>query len=71
MEAIFARIDAISASLGLLRESARVKKGINPWGYTNGAKEEKREFEMLEKAERGGSFESDTTLGEKERRGEF
>ena len=32
-EAILGRIDAASASVGLLREEAKVRKGVNPWGY--------------------------------------
>jgi len=38
-ETILGRIDTLSASLGLARESQWVRPGENPWGYS-GAKEE-------------------------------
>jgi len=76
-ESLLNRIDAISASLGLIRESAKTKKGVNPWGYTNGkgvAVKEERELEVLEKPEfsrRSSSFESDVTIMEKKAVGAF
>ena len=36
-EAILGRIDAVSASIGLLRAEAKVRKGANPWGYAGGS----------------------------------
>jgi hypothetical protein len=36
-EAILGRIDAVSASVGLLREEAKVRKGVNPWEYAGGS----------------------------------
>ena len=38
-EAILGRIDGLSASLGMVRESQRVRPGHNPWGYSGGAPE--------------------------------
>jgi len=48
---ILARIDAVSAKLGLLREEARVRKGVNPWGYAGGSSSSVvvKDFEMQEK----------------------
>jgi hypothetical protein len=63
---ILSHLDAVAASMGLLRESARTKKGRNPWGYAGGSKSIKREdkgmreFEMFEKPSysRASSMES-------------
>jgi len=32
-ERILMTIDSVSASLGLLRAEAKVRPGVNPWGY--------------------------------------
>lgn len=39
-EAILGRIDAVAASLGLIRENQRVRQGANPWGYAGGTRED-------------------------------
>ncbi len=49
-ERILMSIDAVSASLGLLRPEAKARPGVNPWGYAGG-------HEMVEKP-RGQSFSS-------------
>jgi len=60
--AILAHFDSLASSLGLLRESAKTKKGQNPWGYAGGKspKDEPKEFEMFEKPSysRASSMES-------------
>jgi hypothetical protein len=72
-ETILGKIDAVAAFLGILRKEQRTRPGVNPWGYTNGAREE-RDTEKettdteLEKEPRGpkSSFESTAaTLVEK------
>jgi hypothetical protein len=59
---ILARLDSVASSLGLLRESARMKKGNNPWGYAGGRsdKQEPKGLEMGEKPSysRASSMES-------------
>jgi hypothetical protein len=39
-EVILGRIDAVAASLGLIRENQRVRHGVNPWGYAGGTRED-------------------------------
>jgi len=73
-ELLLSRLDSVAASLGLLRASARVKKGVNPWGYSNGegsrsprgsTSEMDREGEEMMEMEmdlgRKGSWESGST----------
>ncbi len=35
-EAIFGRLDALAAAVGLSRDSQRIRPGFNPWGYSGG-----------------------------------
>jgi len=39
-EAILGRIDAMAASLGLIRENQRVRQADNPWGYAGDTRED-------------------------------
>jgi hypothetical protein len=36
MYTILAKLDRVAEVMGVLRKEARVGKGENPWGYTNG-----------------------------------
>jgi hypothetical protein len=64
-EAILGRIDAVSASVGLLREEAKIRRGVNPWGYAGGKVE--GEKESRDSSESGAS----TLCEEDKRRGEL
>jgi len=59
-ETILGRIDALSASLGLARESQRVRPGHNPWGYSGGEASQKGEEveEELQRKEAKSDVES-------------
>jgi hypothetical protein len=52
MYSFFSSIDSLASSLGLLRESAKTKKGHSPWNQSPKSKSPKgkevREFEMFE-----------------------
>jgi hypothetical protein len=39
-ETILGKIDAVAASLDLIRENQRVRQGVNPWGYAGGTRED-------------------------------
>jgi hypothetical protein len=77
-EAILGKIDAVAASLGLIRENQRVRQGVNPWGYAGGTREdsssvqvqvnrgEKKEVLVHEGAgNQKGSMESSAPMTEK------
>jgi len=77
-ETILGRIDAVAASLGLIRENQRVRQGVNPWGYAGGTREdstsvqnqvnrgEKKEVLVHEGAgDEKGSMESSAPMTEK------
>lgn len=79
-ELILSHVDALSASLGLLRKSHQTRKGVNPWGYTNGSalatgvfgeegEGEWRELEVLEKGTWSSRSSLDSTDGSVEGRG--
>ena len=65
-ETVLGRIDAISASLGLVRESQRVRPGHNPWGYSGGQetslKGEKAQDELDKKAAESDVESAETTF---------
>lgn len=65
MDAILGRFDAITASLGLLRDSVKMKKGTNTRSgrLSKETEEEGRELDVLEKPEyrRTDSFDSDVS----------
>ena len=75
MYSILAKLDKVAEVMGVLRKEARVGKGENPWGYTNGvgcsSQEkvgEKSGVGMDKEKERRGSGESagtEMTLVEK------
>jgi hypothetical protein len=77
-ETILGSIDAVAASLGLIRENQRVRQGVNPWGYAGGTREdstsvqdqvnsgEKKEVLVHEGAgNEKGSMESSAPMTEK------
>jgi len=39
-ETILSRLNALSASFGMIRESQKVRPGDNPWGYSGGVRDE-------------------------------
>jgi hypothetical protein len=73
MYTILAKLDKVAEMMGVLRKEARVGKGVNPWGYTNGvvcsSLEEVGELkkkvgvEMLEKEGRGSGESVGTEMG--------
>jgi hypothetical protein len=50
-EAILGILDAVAASLGLIRENQRVRQGINPWGYSGGTTEASSSVQVNRKNE--------------------
>jgi len=71
-ETILGRLDALSASLSMIRESQKVRTGENPWGYSGGvrkesSREEEKAVDLLEKnaASDVGSVASTFTAVEK------
>ena len=71
-ETILGKIDALSASLGLIRKSQQIQPGENPWNYAGGARSEiSRNGEKSEGQPGTGtnsdseSFESSFTMVEK------
>jgi hypothetical protein len=59
-ETILGRIDALSAALGMIRESQRVLPGHNPWGYSGGV--QKQTSEKAEKAKELHKKEADSEV---------
>jgi len=53
-ETILGSLDGMAASLGLLRESARARSGVNPWGYNGGMKTQIPERTKVVKSEEKG-----------------
>jgi len=71
-ETILGKLDALSASFGMIRESQKVRPGDNPWGYSGGVREEtsresEKAVELLEKEATSDveSVESSFTVVEK------
>jgi hypothetical protein len=56
-ETLLSRLDSIAGVLGLRSEEAKVRKGINPWGYAGGFIAQLPN-EIKEEEERKGSFET-------------
>lgn len=67
---ILERVDAVSAKLGLLREEARVRKGVNPWSYAGGSSSSVtvRDFEMQEKQRLSSESRASTLVGKEGKR---
>jgi len=51
-ETILGRIDALSSSFGLARESQRVRPGHNPWGYSGGEETSRKGEEAKEELDK-------------------
>jgi len=56
-ETILSKLDALSTSLGMIRESQKLRPGENPWGYSGGVREE----ESREKERAVGLLEKEAT----------
>jgi hypothetical protein len=60
-ETILGKIDALSASLGMIRQNQRTRPGENPWRYSGGA-----DGETLRKGEQAAELQEKVSNGDVE-----